>query len=93
MAVCFGLHVIYRLHRGGVHLMQDLLTDLTFLGIFAAFMGLRWWLGHVIAKSAMRRGCGFIWWVYASLLVGPMVVWIVYLIFVHWRPAAQMELS
>ena len=79
--------------------MDDLWTDLLFLAVFAAFVGLRWWLGHVIGNAAMRRGCGFMGWVISALIFGPLVVWIVYLIFVHWRPSGRdfkqnpMELS
>jgi len=59
-----------------------------FVGIFA-FVGvyaLCWWLGTLIGKAALLRGCGYGEWVVASLIVGPLIVWIVYLLFVHWKP-------
>lgn len=50
-----------------------------------AFVLLRWWLGCVIGRAAEKRRCGRTGWVIFSLL-GPLIVWMVYLIFVHWRP-------
>jgi hypothetical protein len=46
----------------------------------------RWWLGSIIGKAAERLGCGYLGWLICSVLFGPLIVWIVYLIFVHWRP-------
>jgi hypothetical protein len=54
--------------------------------IIIAFVLLRWWLGSLIGRAAERRGCGYLGWSMCSLFIGPLVVWIVYLIFVHWRP-------
>ncbi len=66
--------------------MNDTLSDILPLVLFVGFMAVRWWLGHLIGKAAMRRGRGFIGWVVCSLIFGPLIVWIVYLIFVHSRP-------
>lgn len=51
-----------------------------------AIVLLRWWLGSLIGKAAARRNCGYLGWSLCSLLFGPLLVWIVYLCFVHWRP-------
>jgi hypothetical protein len=66
--------------------LSDTLTDLILIAIFVGFAVLRWWLGYVIGNAAVRRGCGYMGWIISSLIFGPLVVWIVYLIFVHWRP-------
>ena len=54
--------------------------------IILVFVGLRVFLGYLIAGAAVRRGCGYLGWLISSLLFGPLIVWIIYLIFVHWRP-------
>lgn len=61
----------------------------TFVVIVAIliFVGLRVFFGQLIARAALRRGCGYTGWSIAALLIGPLIVWIIYLIFVHWRPA------
>jgi hypothetical protein len=69
--------------------MQDSVAPTLFaiLGIGAVIL-LRWWLGSLIGRAAQRRLCGYLGWVIASLIFGPLLVWIVYLIFVHWRARA-----
>lgn len=66
--------------------MNDSLSDLLPLVLFIAFVAVRWWLGRLIGMAAARRGRGFLGWVVCSLIFGPLIVWIVYLIFVHSRP-------
>ena len=66
--------------------MSDTLTDFILFVLIAGFVALRWWLGYVIGNAAVRRGCGYMGWIISSLIFGPLIVWIVYLIFVHWRP-------
>ena len=60
-------------------------------GVFAtmliiAFVAIRLGFGYLIGKAAERRGGDLARWTVCSLLYGPLLVWIVYLIFVHWRP-------
>jgi hypothetical protein len=85
MDVCFGLHVSYRLQRMGF-VSENFASTAVFILIFGALIGLRLWLGTVIGNAALRRGCGYMGWIICSLVVGPLFVWFVYLIFVHWRP-------
>jgi hypothetical protein len=66
--------------------MGDTLSDFLPIVLFVGLIALRWWLGHLIGTAAMRRGRGFMGWVVCSLIFGPLIVWIVYLIFVHSRP-------
>jgi hypothetical protein len=68
----------------GVDVVEILLVVL-----IIAFVLLRWWLGCVIGGAAAKRNCGRTGWVICSLLFGPLLVWIVYLILVHWRPIAM----
>ena len=55
------------------------------LAIVALIIG-RLWLPFIIGKAAERRGSGLVGWVIAAFIFGPLIVWIVYLLFVHWRP-------
>jgi hypothetical protein len=66
--------------------LSDTLSDFLPIVLFVGLIALRWWLGHLIGTAAMRRGRGFMGWVVCSLIFGPLIVWIVYLIFVHSRP-------
>jgi hypothetical protein len=50
-----------------------------------AFFAVRYGFGYLIGNAAERRDCGNTGWRICSLLFGPLLVWIVYLIFVHWR--------
>jgi len=66
--------------------LNDTLSTVLPLVLLLSIVAVRWWLGHLIGKAAMRRGRGFIGWVVCSVIFGPLIVWIVYLIFVHSRP-------
>ena len=50
-------------------------------------------IGNVIGKAAERRNSGYAWWVFLSLVIGPLAIWIVYLAFVHWRPIKNENLA
>jgi hypothetical protein len=54
--------------------------------VILAFVSLRIFFGNLIGSAANRRNCGYAGWSISSLLIGPLIVWIVYLLFVHWRP-------
>jgi hypothetical protein len=51
-----------------------------------AFIALRVWLGFFVAKAARRRISGFGGWIAASLIIGTLPTWLVYLFYVHGRP-------
>lgn len=72
---------------------------MAWLGIFKTVLavvlsllliGIRYLLGVLIGKAARRRGSGYAGWVVCSLIFGPLIVWIAYLIFVQWRYPALL---
>ncbi len=65
--------------------MSDTLSDFIPIALFVVLLALRWWLGTLIGNAAQRRGRSPVGWLIGSLIVGPLTVWLVYLIFVHWR--------
>jgi hypothetical protein len=67
-------------------MVDDLISYLIIFVGGAAFLALRVWLGFIIAKAAQRRVAGFGGWIVASLLVGPLITCVVYLVCVHGRP-------
>jgi hypothetical protein len=66
--------------------LEDLLFWLILIVVVAAFFALRIWLGLMIAKAARRRIAGYGGWFVASLLIGVLPTWLVYLFCVHGRP-------
>ncbi len=56
------------------------------VAMIIGMLALRVFFGHYIGRAAQRRNCGYIGWTVVSLFIGPLIVWIVYLIFVHWKP-------
>jgi hypothetical protein len=66
--------------------LSDALSDFIPILLFIGLIALRWWLGKLIGEAALRRGSGYMGWIICSLIFGPLIVWIVYLIFVHWKP-------
>lgn len=66
--------------------MSDNLSMFSGIAIFVVCYALFWWFGILIGNAALRRGSGYMEWVVASLIVGPLIVWIVYMLFVHWKP-------
>jgi hypothetical protein len=60
--------------------------DVFAIVLFLLLIGVRYLLGVLIGKAAQRRGRGYAGWVVCSLIFGPLIVWIAYLIFVHSRP-------
>lgn len=61
--------------------------------LIIAFFAVRFGLGYVIGKAAQRRNCGFDGWFFWGGLFGPLIVWVVYLCFVHWRPIGGQSRS
>ena len=64
----------------------------TFVVIVAllGFVGLRVFFAVLIANAAARRRCGYLGWSISALVIGPLIVWIIYLAFVHWRPIVTL---
>jgi hypothetical protein len=62
------------------------MDDLFLAVIIAAFVGLRVFFGYLIGSAANRRNYGNTGWMISSLIIGPLIVWIIYLLFVSWRP-------
>ena len=60
--------------------------------LIVSFVLLRWWLGSLIGKAAQCRGYSYQGWSISSFLIGPSIVWIVYMLFVHWRPTIPTRL-
>lgn len=65
--------------------MGNLVPDAVFVIFIAAFLCGRLFFAHLIARSAWVRCCGYAGWLVAGVIFGPMLVFIPYLAFVHWR--------
>ncbi len=59
--------------------------DILAIVLFLLLVGVRYYVGVLIGKAAQRRGSGYAGWVICSLLLGVLVTWAVYMVFVHWR--------
>ena len=78
--------MLWSLISNGNHETSE--VGIALLALFMLFMVavVRLTIGDFIGEAAERRKSGYGWWVATSLVFGPLLVWIVYLLFVHWRP-------
>ena len=88
--VLVGMLIVgsFTLFIGGT--AEDVGAALVMMAGFALLIAFRLFFGTIIATAAMRRNCGYNGWRISSLIFGPLYVWIVYLIFVHWRYAGDI---
>jgi hypothetical protein len=60
-------------------MIENVISTLIVIVAVLSFIALRVWLGFIIAKAARRRVAGFGGWIAASLIIGTLPTWLVYL--------------
>jgi hypothetical protein len=66
--------------------VSEKVSNFIFAYVILYMLWIHFFLSILIGLAAERRNCGLVLWILGGCFFSPLLAWIVYLIFVSWRP-------